>query len=247
MPSRRASRHAVAAARLEARGGPLALIAVHLLAARKVVDVDRVARMVCNAAEAAVRRYAADSAIDPVLVGLLEVRSRRCPRSSVRFARLAAALTPASSDEQMGRATGYAREALAIAREIDDVPTRLHTLAWSTSALNHVLPLPERVDLTSELVSAAREHFDAAIIECRDMASFLALSEDARARCESQARRLRSNAMTTMVALSREGDVWLVTSSMGAPFRGKRTKGMTYLDHILHNAGREVYALILEA
>ena len=47
------------------------------------------------------------------------------------------------------------------------------------------------------------------------------------------------------LALSREGDVWAVTSSTGAPFRVKHAKGIEYLDHLLRNPDREVYVLAL--
>jgi hypothetical protein len=46
------------------------------------------------------------------------------------------------------------------------------------------------------------------------------------------------------LAISREGDVWLVTAT-GAPFRVKHAKGMEYLDYLLRNPGREVYVLAL--
>jgi hypothetical protein len=74
------------------------------------------------------------------------------------LSRLAAALSPPTTDEAMASSIRYAREAIAIARELGDVPTLLHALFWSTTALFYVTPLEERVELTSELVSLAREH-----------------------------------------------------------------------------------------
>jgi hypothetical protein len=237
-PSRRALLHAHAADRFEARGGPPALVARHLLAAGEVADAGRVARTVCRAAEAAVARHAPDSAVEMIasararlagrldevttlaldladvdasmrvapsdevrarcvdcaararrlglaaeharaalthgrevlsgrvdasMVGLLEGALATLPpeERSLRaqvLSRLAAALTPHTSDEAMARSIAYARDAMAIARQLGDVPTLLHTLAWSTNALRYAIPLEERVELTSELVSLAREH-----------------------------------------------------------------------------------------
>jgi hypothetical protein len=95
----------------------------------------------------------------------------------------------------------------------------------------------------------AREHFDTAIAECREMEAvpFLRLAEEARARLgESIAARPAARRAPDMnVAIEREGDVWIVTGSTGAPFRVKHAKGMEYLDHLLRNPGREVYVLIL--
>ena len=237
-PSRRALLHARAADAIEARGGPPALVARHLLAAGEAADPGRVARTVCRAAEAAVARHAADSAVelmkaararlagrldeattlvldlaevdasmhatpsdeararaadcaarakrhglaaeqaraaltygrelltgrvDPSMVSLLEDALATVPpeERSLRaqvLSRLAAALVPPTSDEDMERAKAYAREAIAIAREQNHVPTLLYTLVWGTHALLYSIPLEERVELTSELVSLAREH-----------------------------------------------------------------------------------------
>ncbi len=78
---------------------------------------------------------------------------------------------------------------------------------------------------------------------------FLALSEEARARLGAIERRRRAPPTTrpreSTLALSREGDVWLVTSKTSAPFRVKHAKGMEYLDYLLRNPGREVYVLAL--
>ena len=237
-PSRRALLHARAADRIEARGGPPALVARHLLAAGESADAGRVARTVCRAAEAAVARHAADSAVEMIasararlagrldeitalaldladvdasmraapsdevrarcvdcaarakrhglaaeqaraaltygrevlsgridgsMVGLLENALATVPSEerSLRaqvLSRLAAALAPHASDEAMAKSIAYAREAMAIARQLEDVPTLLYTLVWSANALRYAVPLPERVELTSELVSLAREH-----------------------------------------------------------------------------------------
>jgi non-specific serine/threonine protein kinase len=96
----------------------------------------------------------------------------------------------------------------------------------------------------------AREHLDAAIAECREMeaAPFLALSEGARARVAdgtAPAAPTKGGPTETQLALSREGDVWVVTSSTSAPFRVKHAKGIEYLDHLVRTPGREVYVLIL--
>lgn len=240
-PSRRAALHVRAADGIEARGGSPALVAQHLLAAGEAAEPGRVARTVCSAAEVAVTRHAADSAVeiiasararlagrldgamtlmldlaelnatmrtapsdaararaadcgaramrlglaveharaaltygreilngrvDPSMVGLLEDALASLPPSerSLRaqiLSRLAAALSPPTSDEGMARAVGCAREAIAIAREVEHVPTLLHTLLWSARALIYLIPLEERVELLSELVSLAREHGDA--------------------------------------------------------------------------------------
>jgi non-specific serine/threonine protein kinase len=47
------------------------------------------------------------------------------------------------------------------------------------------------------------------------------------------------------LAVSREGDVWAVSTGTGAPFRVKHAKGMGYLDQLLRSPGREVYVLVL--
>jgi hypothetical protein len=96
----------------------------------------------------------------------------------------------------------------------------------------------------------AREHLDAAIAECREMEAkpFLTLSEEARARVGDRAapaRPTKAQSPDLMLALSREGDVWVVTTSTSAPFRVRHAKGMDYLDHLLRSPGREVYVLIL--
>jgi hypothetical protein len=253
-PSRRALLHVRAADRIEPRGAPPALVARHLLAAGETADAARVAGAVCRAADAAVARHAADSAVemiasarlrlagrldetttlmldlaevdasmraapsdavrarcvdcaarakrhglaaeharaaltygreiltgrvDPSMVGLLEdaltlvPSEERSLRAQV-LSRLAAALVPPTSDEGMARSIGYAREAIAIARELEHVPTLLHTLVWSANALRYVIPLQERVDLTSELVSLAREH--GADLTLADIGGFHAVS-----------------------------------------------------------------------
>jgi hypothetical protein len=100
----------------------------------------------------------------------------------------------------------------------------------------------------------AREHFDAAIAECREMGTvpFLAMCEQARARVDgggptALARPVASGPTPSgaSLALSREGDVWAVSTGTGARFRVKHAKGMEYLDHLLRSPGREVYVLVL--
>jgi tetratricopeptide (TPR) repeat protein len=113
----------------------------------------------------------------------------------------------------------------------------------------------------------AREHFDTAIAECREMEAvpFLALAEEARSRVagrttmpsattapsaaqsatQSATRRAEKTGTITGLALAREGDVWVVSASHAAPFRVKHAKGMEYLDHLLRSPGREVYVLVL--
>ncbi|HTQ02567.1 MAG TPA: AAA family ATPase [Polyangiaceae bacterium] len=237
-PSRREPLHARAAERIEANGGPAALVVEHLLAAGVATDADRVVRTVLRAAEAEVGRHAADSAVALItsargrLLGRLsetttlmldladvdarmsvapsdELRARcadcgarakalglgveqaraaltygrellagRIDDSMVRLleealealppaeralraqvlARLASALAPPRQDATFERCTRYAREALALARELDHVPTLLYALLWSFHALIYIIPLRERVDLLSELASLAREH-----------------------------------------------------------------------------------------
>lgn len=254
VPSRRGLLHVRAADGIEARGGPPALVARHLLAAGETADARRVALTVCRAAEAAVARHAADSAVEMIasararLAGRLddvttldldladvdasmhaapsdEVRARcvdcatrakrhglpaeharaaltygrellsgrvdgtmvalledalamvpaeeRSLRAQV-LARLGASLVPRMTDEAMARSIAYGREALAIARELGDVPTRLYALVWGASALRYGTPLQERVELTSELVSVAREH--GADLALADVCGFHAVS-----------------------------------------------------------------------
>jgi hypothetical protein len=101
--------------------------------------------------------------VDPQMVSLLEdsLASLSPEERSLRpliLSRLAAALVPPSTDENMERAKAYAREAIAIAREQNHTPTLLDTLVWGTHALMYSIPLEERVGLTSELASLAREH-----------------------------------------------------------------------------------------
>jgi hypothetical protein len=105
---------------------------------------------------------------------------------------------------------------------------------------------------TATLAWSAREHFDAAIAECREMGTvpFLAICEKARAKLggpTALARPIASGPTPTgaSLALSREGDVWAVITGTGASFRVKHAKGMEYLDHLLRSPGREVYVLVL--
>jgi hypothetical protein len=96
----------------------------------------------------------------------------------------------------------------------------------------------------------AREHFDAAIVECREtgVAPLLALSEQARARVrvrETEPLRPAPRPVVESLAIAREGDVWVVTAKTSAAFRVKHAKGMDYLDHLLKNPGREMYVLAL--
>lgn len=235
--SRRSALHARIAQRIESRGGPPAIVAKHLLAAGDAVDAARVARAVCIAAESAVAKHAADSAleliaaarsrlagrldeattlaldlvdadatmqsapsddararsadcaarakrlglpieqaraaiahgreiltgrIDSVMIGLLEDALAVVPpndhalRAQI-LSRLACALSPPDSEAVMKRVAEYAREAIAIARDLDDIPALLHTLLWSAHALLYAVPLHERVELTTEIVALARE------------------------------------------------------------------------------------------
>jgi hypothetical protein len=230
--------HARAADLIEARGGPAALVARHLLDAGRLADADRVAHSVCRAAEAEVARHAADSAalmlanararlagrldeptallldlgevdalmraapsdhartraadcaarakraglfgeharaalvyggelltgrVDARMVNLLEEalvslpHAERWLRAQI-LARLSSALIPARSDETFAQSIAYGRAAIATARETAHVPTLLQTLRWSVHGLVYGVPLEERVELTSELVSLAREH-----------------------------------------------------------------------------------------
>jgi hypothetical protein len=101
--------------------------------------------------------------VDPTMVALLEEALAAVPpeERSLRvqlLSRLAAALVPPWSDEGMARAEAYAREALTIAREMNHGPTLLHTLYWWVQALLFTVPLEERIEITSEIVSLSREH-----------------------------------------------------------------------------------------
>lgn len=236
--SRRASLHARIAERFVARNGALALVAEHLLAAGDAADAGRVALTVCRAAEAAVGRHAADTAlemianartrlagrmdeattlaldvaaadatmrtapsdeartrcvdcaarakrqglaveqarvaiaygrelltgrIDPVMVNLLEDALATLPVGertlrALILSRLAAAIAPPSSEEDMTRSASCAREAIAIAHDLDDVPALLQTLLWSAHAVLYAVPLAERVEQTTEIMSLARQH-----------------------------------------------------------------------------------------
>jgi hypothetical protein len=236
--SRRASLHARAADTIEGRGGPPAIVAEHLLAAGEAVDTGRVACAVSRAADAAVSRHAADSAIeiiasargrlagrihedtalildlaevdatmrtnpsdearmraadcaarakrrglaleharaalsygrevltglvDPTMVDLLEDALRLVPLAerelrALLLARRAAAMAPPNDAEGMVKSVEHARAAIALARETKHAPTLIDALLWSHHALIHHVPLQERVELTTELVSLAREH-----------------------------------------------------------------------------------------
>jgi hypothetical protein len=95
----------------------------------------------------------------------------------------------------------------------------------------------------------ALEHFDAAIAECREMGTvpFLEICEKARAKVGGQtapARPIRNGRTEASLVVSREGDVWTVSTQRGAPFRVKHAKGMEYLHHLLRSPGREVYLLV---
>lgn len=121
--------------------------------------------LACEQARAAIAygREILTGRIDPLMVSLLEDALAAVPpddrtlRAQI-LSRLAAALAPASSDEGMTRIAGYAREAISIARDLDDVPALLNTLLWSAHGLLYSVPLAERVELTTEIVSVAREH-----------------------------------------------------------------------------------------
>jgi non-specific serine/threonine protein kinase len=90
----------------------------------------------------------------------------------------------------------------------------------------------------------ARDHFDAAIAECRAMeaAPFSAMCEEGRARVGGHT--APKPQPEESIAIAREGDVWSVRTSARS-FRVKHAKGMEYLDHLLRNPDREVYVLAL--
>src|SRR5262249_22317544 len=99
--------------------------------------------------------------VDPRMISLLEDALASVPAEerSLRaqvLSRLASALVPPTTDEAMARAIGYAREAIAIARATEHAPTLIHTLLWSGRAFGYVIPLQERIELMSELVSLSR-------------------------------------------------------------------------------------------
>ncbi|HEX3346396.1 MAG TPA: hypothetical protein VHS09_17550, partial [Polyangiaceae bacterium] len=117
--------------------------------------------------------------VDPTMVSLLEDALAMVPpeERSLRaqvLARLAAALVPPTTDEGAARSIAYAREAVAIGRRLEDVPTRLYTLVWGANALRYSVSLDERVELTTELVSLAREH--GADLALADVCGFHAVS-----------------------------------------------------------------------
>jgi tetratricopeptide (TPR) repeat protein len=236
-PLRRAALHVRAADQIEARGGPLSIVAEHLLAAGDGADAERVARVVCNAAEAEVRRHAADSAIELISSARTRLAERLAERTTLMFdltevdaimrsrpsdeararvaecaarakrlglaaeyaraalaygrelligrvdrtminllegalevlppseralralilARLAAAIAPPDSPEDLAKCVRYAREAIAVARELGHVPTLHDTLLWSFHALIYNVPMEEHLEVSSELVSLARD------------------------------------------------------------------------------------------
>jgi hypothetical protein len=131
-PSRREPLHARAASILEARGGPPALVAQHLLAAGEAADADVAVHTVCRAAEAAVARHAPDSAA----LMIASARDRLGPRLDeatrlvLDLTEVDALMRAAPSDEararaadcaarakMQGRAADHARAALAYGRE----------------------------------------------------------------------------------------------------------------------------------
>jgi hypothetical protein len=117
--------------------------------------------------------------VDGTMVSLLEDALAMVPPEeralrAMVLSRLAAALIPPARDEAEARAIAYAREALAIARPLEDVPTLLYTLVWSANALRYSVPLRERVELMSELVSLARVH--GAELALADVCGFHAVS-----------------------------------------------------------------------
>src|SRR5262249_3225732 len=132
-PSRRALLHARAADRIEAQEGPPAIVAQHLLAAGEAADAGRVARTVCRAAEAAVARHAADSAVE-MIASARAPRGGRIAEATALMPDLAevdATMLYAPSDEararsadcaarakRLGLASAHVRAALTYGREI---------------------------------------------------------------------------------------------------------------------------------
>ncbi len=101
----------------------------------------------------------------------------------------------------------------------------------------------------------ARRYFEESIALCERIGAktFLDLSVAALARLEGGARpapdaRPRAQPDRPVrrdIQLKREGDVWAVEGSSGAPFRLKDSKGLAYLSELLAHPGQELHVLAL--
>ena len=149
-------------------------------------------------------------------------------------------------------------ESAALAKEYYDALLRQEPFArffWGGT----VFPLGPVSRILGELAllrgdhERAREHFDTAVAGvprdaggavpgARRAGALPRRRHDDDAGGEPTAQKAETS---TSVTLTREGDVWLVSASMTAPFRVKHAKGMEYLDDLLRSPGREVDVLVL--
>lgn len=88
----------------------------------------------------------------------------------------------------------------------------------------------------------ARTHLDEAEAQCRSVGAVPLLELTLRAR---ERLKTRPNPPSTALTLTREGDVWLVSSSDGARARIKHGKGLEYLEQLVANANRALHVLSL--
>jgi hypothetical protein len=118
--------------------------------------------------------------VDATMTGLLEDALAVVPadQTSLRaqvLSRLGSALVPPTTEAGLVTALGHAHEALSLARaQRQDVPTLLHTLLWTARTYGYVIPLADRVEHMTELVSLAREHD--AMLTLADVGGFYAVS-----------------------------------------------------------------------
>ena len=100
-------------------------------------------------------------------------------------------------------------------------------------------------------VPEAMDHYQEAVAFCQRLGSPHLLDACRRALDAARAGRAPPPSAATpprtapRLELHREGDVWAITGSAGAPFRLKHAKGLGYLSYLLEQPGREVHVLEL--
>ena len=129
--------------------------------ARRLDDAEQLARAAIGFGG---RWYDAEN-IDEELIALLREARKRLPKGAGPtqakvIARLAQAVRPADRE---GEARQLNREALAMARGLDDAQALIDALSGEHTALQHVEHLPERLEVGAEWLDEARgeEHEDA--------------------------------------------------------------------------------------
>jgi hypothetical protein len=89
--------------------------------------------------------------------------------------------------------------------------------------------------------------YDEALALCDTMGakSFAASARRGRDACGARPRSAAPRQARAPFTLRREGDVWTLQPEAGAVLRLKHSKGLSYLDQLLAQSGREVHVLVL--